>query len=62
MHPAQRVGAVAATPADGVRAGRQDAEDADSGLQRRGHLALLQGNGAILHARIPVGATAPHRG
>ncbi|KOB78936.1 Nuclear cap-binding protein subunit 1 [Operophtera brumata] len=34
-----------------------NAEDADSGLQRRGHLALLQGDGALL----PVGAAVPHR-
>ena len=50
--------AVAATPADGVRVGGQDAQDADRGVQRRCHVAVLQGDGAILYARTPLGDPA----
>lgn len=60
LHLTQRVGAVAATPADGVRAGGQDAQDTDSGVQRRGHVAFLQGDGRLLHTRLPLGGAASH--
>lgn len=32
MHTAQRMGVVATSPADGVRVGRQNAEDTDRGM------------------------------
>lgn len=52
------MGGVAETQPDGVRVGGQDAEDADCGVQCRGHLAVLQGDGALLHPRLSVGNTS----
>lgn len=60
MRAAQRVGAVAAAQPDGVRAGGQDAQDADRGVLGRGHVAVQQGDGAALYQRLPVGDPAPH--
>lgn len=52
------MGALATSPADGVRVGGQDAEDAGGGVQRGGHVALLQGHGAVLHPLPPMGDIA----
>lgn len=54
------MGAVAAALADGVRARRQNAQDSDSGVQRGRDLALLEGDGALLHTRLPLGGASSY--
>lgn len=60
LYPPQRLGALAAPPSNGLRARGQNAEDPDRGMQRRGHLAVLQGDGASLHHLASLGDPASH--